>query len=102
MHCPHCGWHMDDRAAVCLSCGKSLTRKASPKEEGHVSAGWWWLGFLIPLAGLLIWVLCKDSTPIRAKKAGKGALTSVIVSIVCSVVFTVVYIVLITQLMLAS
>ena len=98
MYCKHCGAQIDDRASVCVHCGIATGGSA---EKDSASAGWWWLGFLIPLAGLLVWLFCKDSTPIRAKKAGKGALTSVIVSIVCSVVFTVVYIVLITQFMLA-
>jgi len=94
MFCPRCGRQMDDRAAVCLSCGKSLTGTAQPKEEGHVSAGWWWLGFFVPIAGLFLWIFCQENEPKKARKAGWGALIGTILSIVFMVLFYALFMIL--------
>ncbi len=80
MYCVHCGHQIADEAAVCIHCGRAVTKLR--KSEGHVSCGWWWLGFLIPLAGLLVFIFSHDTEPIKAKKAGWGALIGVIASVV--------------------
>lgn len=87
MFCPQCGREVCDNAAVCVGCGMSLAN-VSKKGEGKVSAGWWWLGFLIPLAGLLVWIFCHDTEPIKAKKAGIGAIIGTVVSVVLAVLLT--------------
>ena len=46
------------------------------------SAGWAVLGFFFPLVGLILYLVWKDSKPLSAKQAGKGALIGVIVSVV--------------------
>ena len=78
MYCIHCGQLIDDRAAVCVHCGQTVTKL---RPEGKVSCGWWWLGFLVPLAGLLIFIFSHDTEPIKAKKAGWGALIGTILSV---------------------
>ncbi|NEG55786.1 hypothetical protein GFD21_08460 [Bifidobacterium sp. SMA15] len=40
------------------------------------------LGFFIPIVGLILFLVWKDSRPNDAKKAGMGALVSVIIGIV--------------------
>ena len=92
MYCKNCGAQIDDRAAICVHCG--VKTEPQPSENDSNNVGWWWLGFLIPLAGLLVWLFGKDTTPMRAKRAGKGALTGVIVSVVLSIVFVILYIAL--------
>ncbi len=88
MYCSNCGKELNENAAVCLGCGVTVNKQ--PQESSvHVSAGWWWLGFFIPLAGLLIWVFCNDSEPQKAKKAGTGALVGVIVSVVLVILWYV-------------
>ena len=96
MYCRNCGTQIDDRAAICVHCGASTAPQPSDKDSNNV--GWWWLGFFIPLAGLLVWLLEKDTTPMRAKRAGKGALVSVIISAVLGLVFFVLYIALFAYL----
>ena len=46
------------------------------------SFGWAVLGFLIPIVGLVLWLVWRSTKPLCAKKAGMGALVSVIVSVV--------------------
>jgi hypothetical protein len=51
------------------------------------SMGYAVLGFFIPLAGLILYLVWKDQYPLRAKSAGKGALFGFIVDLVlpCSI-----------------
>lgn len=45
------------------------------KDDGGV--GWGILGCCIPVVGLILWLVWKDSKPNTAKAAGIGALVSV-------------------------
>lgn len=82
MFCPHCGKELNENAAVCLNCGRYVTDITKPKPADSASTGWWWLGFFLPIVGFILWLVWTDSTPIKAKKAGTGALTGIIVSVV--------------------
>lgn len=94
MYCTQCGKEISDIAAVCVNCGAEVKKtEASTKDRG--SAGWWWLGFLVPLAGLVFWAACQDSQPKNAKKAGIGALVGIIVSVALAVLFYIAYFVLV-------
>lgn len=53
---------------------------ANPADTG--SFGWAVLGFFVPLVGLILYLVWKNEKPLSAKKAGMGALVSVIVAIV--------------------
>ncbi len=90
MFCQNCGKEIPDNAYVCLGCGKTVSN-SNKVNEGNVSAGWWWLGFLIPIAGLLIWIFCNDNEPIKAKKAGMGALIGTIVGVVATVLIYILF-----------
>ena len=58
--------------------------QANPLDTG--SFGWAVLGFFVPLAGLILWIVWKADRPNSAKKAGMGALVSVIVSVVITII----------------
>lgn len=58
--------------------------QAIAPQEDSGSFGWAVLGFFIPLVGLILYLVWKDSKPNSAKSAGRGALVSVIISIVCA------------------
>ena len=88
MFCKNCGKQIPDNAVVCVACGTEIQR---PPMEDTASCGWWWLGFFVPVAGLLIWALCTDSQPKRAKKAGIGAIVGTIVFVVLTVLFYVLW-----------
>ena len=54
------------------------------------SFGWALLGFFIPLVGLILYLVWKDEKPKSAKRAGKGALVSVILYLIIMVIYLIV------------
>ena len=58
------------------------------------SGGYAVLGFFIPVARLILYLMWKDQTPLRARSAGKGALISVIVNVALTIIFVIVIVVL--------
>ena len=89
MFCRHCGKEIAEGAAVCLGCGRPVVEPNKPEDTG--GAGWWWIGFLLPIAGFLMWVTCMDTQPNRAKKAGIGALIGTIASVVACILIYVIW-----------
>ena len=114
-YCRKCGKDIKD-AAFCPFCGASQREGMNPgvpvrshqnyqnysNDQGYGNAGqnasatpdsgsmgWAVLGFCIPLAGLIIWLVWNSSHPQNAKKAGTGALVSVILSIIMYVLIAV-------------
>ena len=86
--CRFCGEKISEKATVCPHCGKRLLNE-SPVYNGVLDApsfGWGALGFFFPIIGLILYIVWKDQTPLRAKSCGKGALISVIVCVVAYVV----------------
>ena len=79
-YCKNCGAEIDDRAVICPKCG--VSQNMATPEEDTGSIGWGILGFCIPLVGLILYLVWKDTKPLTAKIAGKGALISVIVCVV--------------------
>jgi len=62
------------------------------------SGGYAVLGFFIPVVGLILYLVWKDQTPLRAKSAGKGALIGVIVQVGVTILYYIVIAVLIAAL----
>ena len=87
MFCKKCGKEIMDDAVICVHCGCSTQDKKESAANDAPSTGMAVLGFFIPLAGLIIWLVNKDSKPLMAKSAGKGALAGVIVSMVFSIIY---------------
>ena len=58
---------------------------------GHV--GWGPLGFLVPIVGLILFLIWKDEKPKTSLMAGKGALISIILSVAATVLFFIVFLV---------
>lgn len=54
------------------------------------SIGWGLLGCCIPLVGLILFLVWKDTKPESAKKAGIGAIVGVVVCIVAYIIMAVV------------
>ena len=77
MFCKNCGQEIDDKAVVCPHCGVAQREMSydTIKDDGGV--GWGILGCCIPVVGLILWLVWKDSKPNTAKAAGIGALVSV-------------------------
>ncbi|MBR4949989.1 MAG: zinc ribbon domain-containing protein [Clostridia bacterium] len=89
MFCKKCGKEIMDDAIICVHCGCSAQENQTIEtaKNDAPSAGMGVLGFFIPLAGFIIWLINKDSKPLMAKSAGKGAL----IGVICSIVFSIIY-----------
>lgn len=78
-YCKKCGAPINDGATFCPSCGTAQNSGAVTDNGGF---GWGVLGCCIPIVGLVLFLVWKDTKPKSAKAAGIGALVSVIVSVV--------------------
>lgn len=86
--CKQCGQQIDDNAVVCPNCGAAQQEnpQVTPAVVDNGGFGWGLLGFLIPIVGLILFLVWKDTKPKTAKAAGKGALISVIASVVIYII----------------
>ncbi len=95
MYCSKCGAKMEDGASFCTECGAPVAgapasangNPANQYDSG--SFGWLILGFFIPLAGLILWLVWKEDRPKSASMAGIGALASVIFNVLLTIVILI-------------
>ena len=76
MYCKNCGKEIDDLAVVCPNCGVA-TGNNQPASDDTGSIGWGLLGCCIPIVGLILFLVWRDTKPKNSKAAGIGALVSV-------------------------
>lgn len=89
-YCTKCGKEIMDEAIVCPGCGCSQQAGNGVTTQDSSSFGWALLGFCIPVVGLILYLIWKDNTPLKAKSAGKGALVSVIISVVFYIIYAII------------
>lgn len=89
MYCKNCGKEIDDLAVVCPNCGVA-TGNNQPASDDTGSTGWGLLGCCIPIVGLILFLVWRDTKPKNSKAAGIGALVSVCVSVLWYVLMIVV------------
>jgi hypothetical protein len=89
--CSKCGAEVHDDAIVCLKCGCSVANTnqqtvsiVNPNDAS--SGGFAALGFFFPVVGLILWIIWNNTSPLKAKSCGKGALIGFIVSIVVAII----------------
>ena len=92
MYCSKCGKEINDEAVICIHCGCSVANVANKKPSiingvDAPNTGWFVLGFFIPLVGLILYLINKDTQPLKAKSAGKGALIGFCVGLVFSIIY---------------
>ena len=109
-YCMNCGREYDGAPGYCPECAAMYQQapqyQQPPVQNVYVQApyppaevdapniGFAILSFFIPLVGLILFLVWKDKTPLKAKSCGKGALIRVIVDIVSSVVAVIIYVVM--------
>lgn len=86
--CKTCGNQISDQAVMCPMCGTMVSApipsQARPqRSSGNI--GWAILGFFIPLAGLILFLVWRNDRPGDAKMAGIGALIGFVLNIISSV-----------------
>ena len=86
-YCKNCGMDINDQA-VCPQCGTAQSSTPAVVDNG----GFWWgaLGCCIPIVGLILFLVWKDSKPKTAKSAGIGALVSVGIGILYYIIMLVI------------
>lgn len=106
--CSGCGQELSPDENFCRVCGKQRTTPAEGAQPvfqqqinpqmGYVqdapSGGMTALGFFIPIVGLILYLVWKDQTPLKAKSAGKGALIGAIVWTVLSILLGILSVVI--------
>lgn len=90
MHCKYCGNRVNDNEEYCPSCG-AKTERTPPKAEGGSQVWFGILGYFVPAAGFVLFLVFNNKNPKRSKAAGIGALigfiTRIIVGIILSAMF---------------
>ena len=83
-YCRHCGARIDDGTNVCPECG---TVQNNAPQTTNDDGGFLWglLGCCIPIVGLVLFLVWRDTKPNTSKAAGIGALVSVILYVLCYV-----------------
>ena len=74
--------------AFCKKCGAEIDDQAQVTQPATVDNGgflWGMLGCCIPLVGLILFLVWKDTKPKTSKAAGIGAL----VGVICGIAFYV-------------
>lgn len=110
-YCSRCGEKVDENAKFCQSCGCSLenhntdnnntdnntnNENKNPSFNLNISKDsinllLLILGVFVPIVGLVLYIVYKDSDPEKAKSAGKGAIIGVLISVglsILTVLFT--------------
>ena len=85
-YCTHCGNACDPKAVICVKCGAPFGNTYS-REDDKPSKGLKFLSFIIPLLGLILYLVNMNEKPISAKAYGKSALIGFIVGIVLYVLY---------------
>lgn len=88
-YCQKCGGMLDEKAVICVHCGRSVAQENKPKEADGPCFWAAALGFFIPIVGFILYAVFSD-TPQKAKSALNGAIVGVIVSLVLSVLSSII------------
>ena len=83
--CRNCGHEVEDNATVCMNCGTAQQQQTPPVVDNG-GFGWGLLGCCVPIVGLILFLVWKDTKPKTAKAAGVGAL-------VCAIAYVFIYVV---------
>ena len=88
--CKNCGKEIDDNAVVCPHCG--VIQKEELVQNTVDNGGFLWglLGCCIPIVGLILFLVWRDTKPKTSRAAGIGAL----VGVICVAVYYIVIIVI--------
>ncbi len=101
--CSGCGQELLPDENFCSVCGRQRTMSAQGAQpvfqqqvnpqmsyvQDAPSGGMTALGFFVPIVGLILYLVWKDQTPLKAHSAGKGALIGVIVWTALSIILAI-------------
>lgn len=76
-YCSNCGGELQEGQVYCLNCGFSVETTSTKNDNSADDipvTGFKVLSFLIPLVGLILYIMYGEKKPISAKEYGKWAL----------------------------
>ena len=86
MFCSKCGKEVLDEAVVCTNCGCAINGssfcKNNDAEEDVPNGGLNLLGFLIPIAGLILYCVNVTKTPKKANQIGAFSLAGFLIGLI--------------------
>lgn len=95
--CTKCGRELAAGQKFCTQCGQpvdgNVAQSRPANDDGGLGFGL--LGFCVPVAGLILYLVWMNDRPNSAKAAGKGALISVILSIILTIIYVIAFVFLI-------
>ncbi len=75
MYCTSCGNEIHEEAIVCMKCGSATKNSVTEVQlEGDLAFAWGFLGFFLPLPGIVLYFVWKSTRPKSAKACIVGAL----------------------------
>ena len=98
MFCTKCGAEAAEGVKFCPSCGTELNPKktknptVSDDMDGVPPVLFGVLGAMVPVAGLVLWAIYKDSKAALAKASGLGAIIGFGLSVLASIAYVIFYI----------
>ena len=82
MYCKYCGYKTNDNDKFCANCGKFINVNNNQIQTNDTgSFGWAVLGFFIPIIGLILFLVWRNTKPKSAKMAGIGAIVGFCINI---------------------
>ena len=81
-YCSHCGKEILDEAVVCTGCGCSVSKGTSNTDLDIPNTGLNVVSFLLPIVGLILYIIFHEKAPSKASAIGKWALIGLIVGVV--------------------
>ena len=108
-YCARCGREFEGESIFCPEC-TAAAQHASPHQQApqyqqasqyqpptEVDApntGFTVLAVFFPIVGLILWLIWKDKTPLKAKSCLKGAIIGIVVSAVLTILFSILGVIL--------
>lgn len=88
VYCRECGEPVSENALYCSNCGARQSETVEKKVDDDGSIIWFLIGLIIPIIGIVLWLVWMDSKPKCSKRAGMGALIGIVaVSLINYAVF---------------
>lgn len=85
-YCQNCGTQCVSQAVVCPNCGVPFHKENNVVQIDEPTTPLKVICFLIPIIGLILYILYQDKKPISAKEYGKMALIGVVVGVISAFV----------------
>ena len=97
-YCSKCGKEIMNKAVICPGCGCAQENNVQNNVQGNSvpqlkealsdiqkevwsNSGWSLLSFFIPIVGLILYLVWKETSPSKAKAVGYGALIGFVISL---------------------